>query len=120
MAHGEIQHVELHTTDNAATQSFYEQVFGWTFDHSMGEFYLMFQDPSGRVGGGFSKEIPALGTVVFFVTVDSIEKTLAQAAELGGGVVQDKKLIDANVGSWASFKDPAGNVIGIFESAQKQ
>lgn len=120
MAHGEIQHVELHTKDNATTQSFYEQIFGWTFDHSMGESYLMFQDGSKRVGGGFSSEIPALDRVVFFVTVDSIDKTLAQAAELGGAVQNEKKLIDANVGSWASFKDPAGNVVGIYESANPQ
>lgn len=120
MAHGDIAYIEMCSKDLAQTESFYQSLFGWKFQPAMGGNYQMFSDPSDQVGGGFSAEIPPIPNNCFYVTVDSIEKTLAQAAELGAAVQQDKKLIDDSIGWWASFKDPSDNIVGIFESATPQ
>ena len=116
---GQIMWMEFHSKDFATTQSFYERVFGWKFDSSMGPEYLMFDDGSGVVGGGFSKDTPvSTGSPLVYVWVDDLEKSLAQIAEAGGTQVKEKTEIPT-VGWWGSFKDPSGNLVGLYETARK-
>lgn len=119
MPHGAMTWFELHSSDFAATQSFYQQVFGWKFSQDMGPEYLMFEDTTGNVGGGFQKDIAvSAGSPMLYVTVDSIEKSLPQIEELGGKQVTGRSEIPT-VGWWASFKDPQGNLLGLYEGLQK-
>ena len=117
--HGAMAWFEMYSGDFAQTQRFYEQAFGWKFSTDMGPEYLMFDDSTGNVGGGFHPGMkPSDGSPMLYVFVDSIEKSLPQIAELGGTQVQGKTEIPT-VGWWASVKDPQGNVIGVYETLSK-
>lgn len=115
--HGQICHVELHSKDFKGSQKFYETLFGWKFDLTMGDEYLMFNDGSGFVGGGFHKDTPvSTGAPLVYILTDDLVRSLGDIVKAGGQQVQDKMEIP-NVGWWGSFKDTQGNVLGLFEGA---
>lgn len=119
MTNGKIGWVELHAPDGGKLADFYEQAFGWKIqkDPNMPE-YVMFNDSSGDVAGGFSSEIPKAAGQMYLLT-DDIDKALATVGKAGGKTVKDKTLISAEIGSWAQFEDPAGNVMGLFEQVER-
>jgi hypothetical protein len=125
MTHGAIEWIEIPVRELESSVEFYEQVFGWKIqreetsaDHSPG--YVMFQDPSGNVGGGFHSGIkPATEGTLIYISVDSIEDTLRQIARAGGSTLHPTTLIHQDVGWWAAFCDPAGNKVALYESAPK-
>jgi hypothetical protein len=122
MKHGAIEWIEIPSKDATASPKFYETVFGWKIQRSeqMPE-YPMFTDPSGNVGGGFDlRGKPAVaGGVILYISVDSIDAIMPKITSSGGSVATEKTLISAEVGWWASFKDPSGNKIGLYERAKK-
>jgi hypothetical protein len=122
MKHGAIEWIEIPAKDASASPKFYETVFGWKIQRSehMPE-YPMFTDTSGNVGGGFDlRGKPAeTGGILLYISVDSIDEILPKIAPNGGKLVKEKTSISADVGWWASFTDPSGNKIGLYESARK-
>jgi predicted enzyme related to lactoylglutathione lyase len=120
MKHGAIEWIEIPSKDASASPKFYESVFGWKIQRSeqMPE-YPMFSDPSGNVGGGFDLrgKPAAAGGVLLYISVDSIDRILPTIESHGGTMQKPKTQISPEVGWWASFKDPAGNTIGLFERA---
>lgn len=123
MPHGQIGYIEVYSRDLAESKTFYERAFGWKFGETMGPDYQMFEDPTGNVGGGVGPQAAKWtapdGGAHLYVTVDSIEKSLAAIEEAGGATLKGKTVIDPSIGWWASFKDPSGNELGIYETAQK-
>ena len=115
MANGQIGWVELHANDAGKLADFYEQVFGWKIqkDPNMPD-YVMFTEPGGDIGGGFSSQIPKAGGQMYLLT-DDIDNALETVKKAGGKTTKEKTLINEEVGSWAQFEDPAGNVMGLFE-----
>jgi predicted enzyme related to lactoylglutathione lyase len=97
-----------------ASAGFYETVFGWgTRENRDGE--RAFDDPSGHVSGTWVLgRTPAREPgVLVWVMVDSVEVTLERIAKAGGEVVSP--LSPQREGAAvATFRDPAGNVLGIF------
>ena len=72
-------------------------------------------------GGGFpevSAEAPA-GHVLIYIDSDDIEADLKKVEKLGGTVVHPKTEIP-NMGWFGMFKDPTGNVLGLYTSANSQ
>jgi len=57
--------------------------------------------------------------ILINLTVDSIERELQAVERAGGQVVQRRQLIAGDVGWWAHFRDPSGNLLALFEPAQK-
>jgi uncharacterized protein len=116
---GAIGWIELYSHDTEASAAFYDKAFGWNIrrDDSMGD-YLMFTDAGGALGGGFTKDTPKLGGGVYILT-DSIESSLGAVEAAGGKTVKERMPI-AGVGAWASFEDPSGNVVGLFEQAERR
>jgi predicted enzyme related to lactoylglutathione lyase len=112
---GKIGWIELYSEDSEASAAFYEKAFGWNIqrDPSMGD-YIMFTDAGGELGGGFTKDTPKLGGGVYILT-DSIESSLDVVEAAGGTTVKGRTPIGEEIGSWASFSDPSGNVVGLFE-----
>jgi predicted enzyme related to lactoylglutathione lyase len=122
MAHGAIEWVEIPARDLQESPRFYESVFGWKINrHAQWEQYPMFMDAADKLGGGFVRaEKPAPdGGVLLYISVDDIEAMLPAIEKQGGTKVKEKTLIDESVGWWASFRDPAGNVIGLYQKARK-
>ena len=115
MAHGDITHIDIPVGDTQAATRFYGTLFGWDIQEYPGyEGYPMWQAPNKISGGGLAPRSEGFTQPRSYVEVDSIDDVLAQVTELGGEVRMAKAAIDA--ASWyASFVDPDGNEIGLFE-----
>jgi predicted enzyme related to lactoylglutathione lyase len=93
--------------------AFYEEVFGWRVDIDRDE--PSFEDGTGHVIGHFMSDLPVAGNagVRPYIFVESVDETLAKVAAQGGEVVTAPYPEgDLRV---ATFHDPAGNEIGVWE-----
>lgn len=120
MRHGAIQWIEIPAEDPGAALDFYSKVFDWApRPGDSSERYKVFEDPSGNVWGGFSRE-NCVGErqMMVYVTVSSIAETLEAVRERGGAIIRERTLIhegDEDGGAYAVFRDPAGNAVAIYE-----
>jgi len=116
MAHGEITHLDLPSDDLGRARAFYEGLFGWKIQ-GMPEFpdYEMFQSGPDGVGGGIGlRGETAPNAPRIYVSVDSIDATLAKLEGLGGDVVVEKTEVPG-MGWYAAIHDSEGSDIGIWE-----
>ena len=99
--------------DNRDWASFYEGVFGWKVDADRDE--PSFEDGSGHVIGHFIADLPAAGEagVLPYVYVERVDETLEKAIARGAEVVKPP-YPEGNL-TVATFRDPAGNVIGVWQ-----
>jgi len=117
MAHGEIAHIDLPSDDLGRAKTFYAELFGWQIQ-GMPDFpnYEMFQSGPGELGGGIGlRGETAPNAPRIYVTVESIETTLAKVGALGGSVVVEKTEVPG-MGWYAAINDSEGSEIGIWES----
>ncbi|MCK0112448.1 VOC family protein [Ornithinimicrobium sp. F0845] len=115
MPHGDITHIDIPVADTARATDFYSRLFGWQIAEVPGyEGYPMWQAPNKISGGGLAPRSESFTSPRSYVEVDSIDDTLSLAREHGGTVVMEKTPISET--SWfASFTDPDGNEIGLYE-----
>ena len=115
--HGAFSWSELMTSDPAAATAFYSALFGWTVQTSdMGTGpYHMVKLGDTAVGGvmGMPPDAPPMPPHWgCYVTVDSVDDTLAKCTALGG-----KTLVPAmdvpGVGRMAVIQDPQGAVLNV-------
>lgn len=113
----DICHIELNTTDPAASKAFLGELFGWEFQ-DMGPEYAVFSAPEGP-GGGLEtvKDSQGPGDIRIYVHVPSIEECLAKATGMGGSVVKPKTEIGGGHGYYAQLCDPGGTVLGVWQAA---
>lgn len=113
---GGVGWVEIPAEDPEASGAFYEAVFRWDIDRD-GPFegYLMYRD--GGIGGAFTAQWRPVSDpgVMLYIEVDDIEGALSRIEAEGGRTVDGKTLITEDIGWWASFQDPAGNRVGLFQ-----
>ena len=112
-ANGKICYIEIPATDVANSAEFYSRVFGWTI-RKRGDGATAFDDTTGNVSGAWVTGRPpqSPGLVVYIMVVDA-EAVVKKITEAGGEIVQP---IGGDPGEiTARFKDPAGNVIGIYQ-----
>ena len=111
-----VVHVEIPAVNPEATGKFYQDLFGWKLQHDHELNYSMWEDGTGS-GGGFpavSDDAPA-GHVLVYIASDDIEADLKKVEELGGKVIHPKSEIP-QMGWYAFFQDPTGNVLGLYTS----
>jgi len=118
MASGQIGWVELHVEDAETSAKFYESAFDWQIqrDPNMPE-YIMWRDSGGQLGGGFTASMRKATGQIYLMS-DDIEQSLKAVEAAGGKQVKEKTLITEEIGYWGQFEDPAGNVMGLFQTAQ--
>jgi predicted enzyme related to lactoylglutathione lyase len=100
-------------SDISRAADFYRQVFGWHI-RQRGDGHTAFDDGVGQVSGTWVRgRSPALEPgLLVYVMVDSVAATLDAIVANGGQVVQP---IGADAPEiTARFRDPAGNVIGLY------
>ena len=113
--HGEFSHIEFPADDVERAKAFYSAVFGWQF-RSMAEMenYYLYDAGPGGLGGGIGKRGEnAPDAVRNYLTVDSIDDSLAAATANGGTVVVPKT--DIGFGWYAVALDTEGNEIGLYQ-----
>jgi predicted enzyme related to lactoylglutathione lyase len=114
MANAQVIHFEIVGKDGPALQRYYADLFGWKLDTSFPGGYGMTNGESAPIIGIGSTPDGSSGHVTGYVTVDSIEATLAKAQALGGSVVMPKFSPDGNA-QLALVADPEGHVLGLTE-----
>jgi predicted enzyme related to lactoylglutathione lyase len=113
-ANGKICYIEMPTADIARSAEFYKRVFGWNV-RQRGDGALAFDDSIGEVSGSWVKGRPPASKpgLLVYVMVDSVAKTLDLVVANGGEIVQP---IGADAPEiTARFRDPGGNVIGLYQ-----
>ncbi len=97
--------------------SFYEKVFGWNIRHRESA-RPAFDDATGNISGAWVTDRAATRDpgLLPYIWVDSIEQTLAEIKARGGEVVSASHPDDpGSTSRIAIFRDPAGNLIGLYQ-----
>jgi predicted enzyme related to lactoylglutathione lyase len=124
---GRVVHFEIPFDDGDRARSFYEEIFGWQALKmpDMGGYTLVMTGPSGDAGptepgyingGMLPRDQGATTGPVVVVDVPDIDASLEKIGGLGGTVVAPKTPV-GDMGFAAYFKDPEGNVVGLWETA---
>ena len=126
-----VVHFEIPAEDLDRAKKFYGSVFGWDLQTTpmpgggeytsvmttaVDEQTQMPTEPGAINGGLFERsESMNLSSPVITIDVDAIDDALAQVEENGGTVVAPRTAIEG-MGAFAYFKDPEGNVLGLWET----
>lgn len=113
LGNGKICYIEIPAADIHRSAEFYEKVFGWQV-RLRGDGKPAFDDAVGQVSGTWvTGRPPAEPGLLVYIMVDSVaascEKVLANGGEIVQPVGGDAPEITAR------FRDPAGNVIGLYQ-----
>ncbi len=110
---GGVSYLRIPAEDPRRAAAFYAGVFGWTVDTDRDE--PSFVDGTGHVIGHFMAELPVAGEagVQPYVFVERVDQTLEKVVSNGGEVVTPP-YPEGDL-SVATFRDPAGNVIGVWQ-----
>jgi predicted enzyme related to lactoylglutathione lyase len=114
LANGKICYLEIPATDVARSAEFYTQIFGWSI-RRRGDGSTAFDDGVGQVSGAWVLGRPPASDpgLLIYVMVDSVAATMEKIVVNGGEIVQP---IGADASEiTARFRDPAGNVIGLYQ-----
>ena len=110
---GGISYLRIPAKDSSVSAAFYEAVFDWTIrDHPE---HPAFEDGTGHVIGHWMPDLPVAGEagVVPYIYVEHVDDTLPRVLASGGEIVREPY---AEGDLWvATFRDPAGNVLGVWQ-----
>jgi uncharacterized protein len=114
LASGKICHVEIPAVDIPRLADFYAGVFGWRIRQRAGG-HLAFDDTAGEVSGTWVAGRPPSSQpgLLLYIMVDSAAATIDAVMAHGGELVQPIGADAPEV--TARFRDPAGNVIGLYQ-----
>ena len=123
---GRVIHFEIPYQDAERARGFYRDVFDWTITEmpemnynivSTGPFdeQGMPTEP-GFIGGGMMERQGEFTGPTITIAVDSIDGTLKQVNDSGGSTVMERSPV-ADMGFVGYFKDPEGNLVGLWENA---
>jgi predicted enzyme related to lactoylglutathione lyase len=115
---GKVCYIEMPTTDVARSADFYAKVFKWNV-RRRGDGATAFDDATGEVSGAWVKGRPSSGQpgLLIYIMVDSVEATCEAIVAAGGEIVQPLG-VDAPELT-ARFRDPGGNVLGLYQEPKK-
>jgi uncharacterized protein len=120
-----VVHFEIPYDDGDRARAFYGEAFGWDLQSwPEGEYTLVTTGPTGESGasepgfinGGMMKREAPYGSPVIVIAVDDIDASMATVERLGGTTVVAKQPV-GDMGWAAYFKDPEGNLMGLFQNA---
>lgn len=113
-----VVHFEIPCDNPDKVMKFFKEVFGWTFQQFGTEQYwsAVTGDPkTPGIGGGIMKKRDPNQPVVNSILVESVDEFIAKIEKAGGQIVVPKMPIPT-VGWLAYFKDPDGNIHGIYQN----
>ncbi|WP_266159421.1 VOC family protein [Dyella silvatica] len=116
--HGRLAYLQIPALDVNVSAAFYQANFHWQI-RGQGTEHLGFSDASGDTIGAWvtGRAISASPGVLAYIYVHGIDAALAQITASGGDIVTEPY---AEGDLWvARFRDPAGNVLGIWQQAPR-
>jgi predicted enzyme related to lactoylglutathione lyase len=90
-------------------------VFGWNIRKRETD-RPSFDDATGYISGAWvtGRDIERTPGLLMYIWVDHIDETLARVTA-GGGHVAEPRCREGSMSWIATFRDPAGNLIGLYE-----
>ena len=123
-----VVHFEIPAEDLGRAKDFYGSVFGWqlnTMQMGDGEYTIVMTTPvdqqtqmptePGAINGGMMQRDERIPSPVITVDVEAIDDALKEIEARGGSTVTPRTAIPG-MGAFAYFKDPEGNVLGLWET----
>ncbi|HEY5072524.1 MAG TPA: VOC family protein [Caulobacteraceae bacterium] len=114
---GTVRHFSINADDVPRAKSFYESVFGWSFEPwGPPDFYLINNAGVGGALQGRHEIKPGVRMLGFEVTmaVADIDATLAAVEAAGGKIIMRPHHIET-VGTLIWFEDTEGNFVGAMK-----
>jgi predicted enzyme related to lactoylglutathione lyase len=128
MIMSKVVHFEIPADDLDRAKGFYGSVFGWelqTTPMNEGEYtsvkttdvdeQTQLPTEPGAINGGMFVRDERVTAPVITIDVDGIDDALKQIEAEGGSTVTPRTAIPG-MGAFAYFKDPEGNVLGLWET----
>ena len=128
MTMSKVVHFEIPADDLDRAKSFYGSVFGWQLDTMPmpgGEYTTVRTTPvdektqmptdPGAINGGMMMRDYRTPSPVITIDVEAIDISLKEIEAEGGSTVTPRTEIPG-MGAFAYFKDPEGNVLGLWET----
>jgi predicted enzyme related to lactoylglutathione lyase len=115
-----ITYLRIPAPDPKRSGDFYRTVFGWALRGDP-DRHLTFSDSTGHVIGAFMSDLGVAGEsgLLPYVFVRSVHDTLAKVTANGGEVVEEPYAEPPDAEDHltvATFRDVAGNVIGLWQT----
>ncbi len=113
--HGHVSYLEIPAIDLEKSAAFYEAVFGWSIRCNEAQ-HPSFDDRSGDLIGRWvaGRAVSREPGLLPFIYVDRIDEIVARVVTQGGEIVKPPY---PEGDLWvATIRDPAGNVMGIWQA----
>lgn len=107
-----VVHFEFTTADAEALGKFYSDLFGWHAQSVPGDYVLIDTHSGKGINGGIGKGDNA---ATIYIEVEDLQPALDKIEKLGGKTVVPPTTIPEMV-TFATFADPAGNLLGLVKS----
>jgi predicted enzyme related to lactoylglutathione lyase len=124
-----VVHFEIPAADLDRAKNFYGSVFGWqlqTMPVGDGEYTVVTTTPvdersqlptePGAINGGLLQRDDRISAPVLTIDVEAIDDALREI-EAGGGSTVTPRTPLPGMGAFAYFRDPEGNVLGLWETS---
>jgi predicted enzyme related to lactoylglutathione lyase len=123
-----VVHFEIPAEDLDRAKNFYGSIFGWQLQSvpmAGGEYTMAMTTPvdeqtqvptePGAINGGMMQRDERTPAPVITIDVEAIDGALKEIEAAGGATVTPRTAIPG-MGAFAYFKDPEGNVLGLWET----
>jgi uncharacterized protein len=121
-----VVHFEIPAQDTDRADKFYSEAFGWDITKApLGQGYDLantvdsdeqgLPKEPGAINGGIGQRDEVFNAPVLVIDVESIDQALAKVEAAGGQALMLKQQV-GDIGLYARFKDPEGNVMGLWEN----
>lgn len=125
---GRVVHFEVPFEDEARASAFYADAFGWQLQPIPEMSYVMVTtgptapmgggpEESGFVNGGMLARSAEVTAPVLVIEVEDVAAALVEVERLGGSTVEGRTQV-GEMGWSGYFRDPEGNLMGLWESAR--
>jgi len=121
---GRVVHFEIPFDDGNRARAFYSEAFGWDVSEMPEMDYTMVSTgptedagptEPGFVNGGMAQRGDSFTAPTVVIDVEDIDEALKKIESLGGATLLTKTPV-GDMGFSAYFRDPEGNVIGLWET----
>src|SRR5437667_12151834 len=114
MLTGNISYIDFPETELARRADFYKGLFAGNV-RKRGDGTTFLNDTPGEVSGAwvFARSPAAKPGLLFYIMVDSVAATVDAVVANGGEIVQPIGMDAPEI--TARFRDPSGNVIGLYQ-----
>ena len=118
LGNGKVCYIEIPAADVRRSAEFYEKVFGWRI-RQRDDGSIAFDDAVGEVSGTWVLGRPPATSpgLLIYIMVDSVAAMIDSVIAHGGELVQPSGADAPEI--TARFRDPAGNVLGLYQEPSR-